>query len=253
MAYIPMEQALQQIAKNQTPTSGETSTRQHSSLPEIAKEEANYIAASQSERISSCTVPKVGEVLSAGLLKLGLKASNIDPLILATATQEIIKHNGFLKIKELVLAFDMAAREQLDFNPQTFQNFSILYLNQLINAYKRWAVQTAQLVEPHLNRLQHQIEYSPYIYSKDEYGKIRKDIQYGLVNVRKGILCSPSFIPYEWYNVMALDGCIPPDIDTPPNKKYRDLTEEEKENLSKSRQYVFDFLVNYKEEALYVW
>ena len=56
--------------------------------------------------------------------------------------------HGNLTIKELSLAFDMAISLKLDFNPHAFQNVSLLYLNELLAAYKKWSVQTYNQLRP---------------------------------------------------------------------------------------------------------
>ncbi len=44
-----------------------------------------------------------------------------------------------LPIGEFKLAFDLMIKNKLDENPETYQNFSALYLSRLMTSYARWA------------------------------------------------------------------------------------------------------------------
>ena len=44
-----------------------------------------------------------------------------------------------LPIGEFELAFDLMIKDKLDENPETYQNFSALYLSRLMSSYARWA------------------------------------------------------------------------------------------------------------------
>lgn len=190
------------------------------------------------------------DILIKGLVKVGLKADNVSDPMINLAIQELKKTHGGLSVKEVELAFDMAARDQLEFEANTYQNFSILYLNQLVNSYKRWALLTNKFLE---NRApeSRQIEYSPYIYSANSLNQIRGEIQAGLVSAKRGFIINPGYIPYEWYNFLVADKFLPAEINVPKNKKVKDLTSEEKENLIQAANIVLVFLVNRKED-LYV-
>jgi hypothetical protein len=51
-----------------------------------------------------------------------------------------------LPIGELDLAFELMAKNKLDENPETYQNFSVLYLSRMMGAYARFV--RANYVEP---------------------------------------------------------------------------------------------------------
>jgi hypothetical protein len=45
---------------------------------------------------------------------------------------------GNLPIGELDLSFELMAKNKLDENPETYQNFSVLYLSRMMGAYARY-------------------------------------------------------------------------------------------------------------------
>ena len=45
-----------------------------------------------------------------------------------------------LPVGELELAFDLMIKDKLDENPETYQNFSTLYLSRMLSSYARWAI-----------------------------------------------------------------------------------------------------------------
>lgn len=47
---------------------------------------------------------------------------------------------GNLPVGELELAFDLMIKDKLDENPETYQNFSTLYLSRMLSSYARWAI-----------------------------------------------------------------------------------------------------------------
>jgi hypothetical protein len=51
-----------------------------------------------------------------------------------------------LPIGELDLAFELMAKNKLDENPETYQNFSVLYLSRMLGGYARFA--RVNYVEP---------------------------------------------------------------------------------------------------------
>jgi hypothetical protein len=48
------------------------------------------------------------------------------------------KDYGNLPIGELDLAFELMAKNKLDENPETYQNFSVLYLSRMMTSYARY-------------------------------------------------------------------------------------------------------------------
>lgn len=64
---------------------------------------------------------------------------------------------GNLPIGELDLAFELMVKGKLDENPETYQNFSVLYLTRMLSAYARFVVANYQEKPKELP----QIEYKP--------------------------------------------------------------------------------------------
>lgn len=84
-----------------------------------------------------------------GLMLLGVKGdrlpSQAEKMLMV---DELINHYKNLSIGEFELAFRLAVRGQLNFDPETYQNFSMLYMSKLIKAYIVWAGQHAMKSEP---------------------------------------------------------------------------------------------------------
>lgn len=241
MDMLPIQAALKTALQN-GPNLPEKQPR-----PELSKLENTFLESLKSPKLKDCSTDVITGILSIGLLKLGLKAANVDPLLLSAAVDELFTAHGNLTVKELKLAFDMATRMQLDFNPQTYQNFSILYLNQLVASYKEWAAQTHRMT----------VKEMPEDKPKKVFQDLTKDhfrgqIEQGLQNVRNGILYSPLLIPYDWYSVMVEDGYLSSVFILPENKYLHELTPDETNVLKSAQQYIWDFFTNYKEDNLYI-
>lgn len=66
---------------------------------------------------------------------------------------------GNLPIGELDLAFELMAKNKLDENPETYQNFSVLYMSRMMTSYARFV--RNNYVEP-------KIEYNQVEYKKEK-------------------------------------------------------------------------------------
>lgn len=85
---------------------------------------------------------------------------------------------GNLPIGELDLAFELMVKGKLDENPETYQNFSVLYLTRMLSAYARFVVANYQEKPKELPQLEnidyrtHEIDldfiYEVYKESKDK-------------------------------------------------------------------------------------
>jgi hypothetical protein len=79
---------------------------------------------------------------------------------------------GNLPIGELDLAFELMAKNKLDENPETYQNFSVLYLSRMLGGYARFVrgnyvepkVELKQIEQPKDNDL---IEFAYECYQKN--------------------------------------------------------------------------------------
>jgi hypothetical protein len=92
---------------------------------------------------------EVIKALDKGLMILGVKGdrlpSQAEKMLMV---DELISHYKNLSIGEFELAFRLAVRGQLNFDAETYQNFSMLYMSKLIQAYLRWAAVYAFTNEP---------------------------------------------------------------------------------------------------------
>jgi hypothetical protein len=64
----------------------------------------------------------------------------------------IIENFGFLRPKELKLAFDKAIKRELDLKPsdvETYQNFNVLYVSKILSAYRKWS---AGVIDENINQ-----------------------------------------------------------------------------------------------------
>lgn len=82
---------------------------------------------------------------------------------------------GNLPIGELDLAFELMVKGKLDENPETYQNFSVLYLTRMLSAYARFIVSNYQEKPKELPQLENKTEpidldfiYKVYKESKDK-------------------------------------------------------------------------------------
>lgn len=248
MALISMVDALSQI-----PKSGQSLQPVQPVSSILSKNENAFLDALGAAKLKNTAHPVLIQEISLGMLRMGLKADKADATVLSLAANELRDAHGELTIKELKLAFEMASRMQLDFDPNTYQHFSLLYLNKLMAAYKAWSNQTYRQLRPNQERSEEKekITWSAYIYETKSENQFRADLELGLKNVRNEMLSMPYFIPYEWYRQLSADGYVDVILDYPRNKKGSDLTEIDKMQLAEMQQYVFDFLVTFKGERLY--
>jgi hypothetical protein len=103
--------------------------------------------AKQTTRLKDCHSNKVIDTLAKGLIILGIKGDKApsDPEI-AYMINMLQTDYANLPIGELDLAFELMAKNKLDENPETYQNFSVLYLSRMMGAYARYV--RANYVEP---------------------------------------------------------------------------------------------------------
>jgi hypothetical protein len=98
-------------------------------------------------KLKDCHSNKVLEVILKGLMILGIKGDKTPskPEI-AYMIDMLQKDYGNLPIGELDLAFELMAKNKLDENAETYQNFSVLYLSRMMSSYARFV--RANYVEP---------------------------------------------------------------------------------------------------------
>ncbi len=103
--------------------------------------------AKQTTRLKDCHSNKIVDTIAKGLMILGLRGEMIPtPLEVNYMVDMLQKDYGMLPIGELDLAFELMAKNKLDENPETYQNFSVLYLSRMMGAYARFV--RSNWVEP---------------------------------------------------------------------------------------------------------
>ena len=74
------------------------------------------------------------------MILLGIKGERLPTEFEMKYMSQMMKVDyGQLPIGEFKLAFDLMIKNKLDENPETYQNFSALYLSRLMGSYARWA------------------------------------------------------------------------------------------------------------------
>lgn len=210
----------------------------------LTNTETNFLGALGGQRIRACTGEQIAAELRYLMQLVGIRRENYpDKDVIIVIIAHIQEHHGNLTIKELRLAIDMAVTMQLDFNPTAFQNISVLYLNEMIGAYKRWSTQTYKQLRPGGDRDMERAapDWSPHIYDRKSANALRREIQEGYMNFRSGIIPSVHYVPYEWWAQLVDDGFIDYDNDATvrENKRASQLTPDEKRRLHNGQQMVW--------------
>jgi hypothetical protein len=103
--------------------------------------------AKQTTRLKDCHTNKIVDTIAKGLMILGLKGEMIPtPPEVNYMVDMLQKDYANLPIGELDLAFELMAKNKLDENPETYQNFSVLYLTRMLGGYARYV--RSNYVEP---------------------------------------------------------------------------------------------------------
>jgi hypothetical protein len=117
-----------------------------------------------SQTIVSLSSGLVVDELLNGMQKLGVKGeklpSNEDLLMMY---KSIMEEYPNIKIGEISLAFDLAAKGKLDMEAETYQNFSMLYLHRLLRAFARYGMQKLNEIKPAEEK-----KWNPRFVSDDE-------------------------------------------------------------------------------------
>ena len=104
------------------------------------KEDNLFLEAKRTAKLKAINIPIILQVIEKGLLLLGVKGEkHPDEISMKLIVAELRSHYVNLTIGELDLAFTLASRGQLDYDNETYQSFSVLYLNRMLSAYARWA------------------------------------------------------------------------------------------------------------------
>jgi hypothetical protein len=179
-----------------------------------------------------------------GCILLGIEGDRLPiPASMLILCENLKSHNGNLRYKELKLAFEMAASLKLDFSPNPYQSMNVLYLNELLNAYKKWSATAYKILKPESN-YENEVEksdWSPRIYERLSEDKLRADIQDGYHNYRMGIITQPMYIPYDWWAQLVTDRLIEYDDNATvyENVQVSKLDADQKRKLKNGQQMVW--------------
>ena len=223
------------------------------SVQTLSTEENEFLDSLGAPRLKNCADDVILAALKLGMILMGIKKDNA-PLDVGMAL--LIKtckvDHGMLTIKELRLAFEMAASLKLEFNPHTYQNFSVLYLNELLAAYKRWSTQAYDFLRPGGERQEEKEkqDYSPYLFEHRSINQLRREIQIGYEHFLSGILSTFEYIPYDWYKVLVDDGFIEYDENLKvANKRFKETTNEDDRKLKTMQLLMWDLFTMAKEQS----
>ena len=168
------------------------------------------------------------QCIERNLLGLGIKGNNLPGKIeMGDIVAEVKNYHGNLKLGELDLAFKKAIRQELNFDPETYQNFNLLYLNKMLAAYKQWAIQQHREIDREFTA-----DSDFLIYENKSIAEFRSDINAGYHHYLTGVITSSGFIPFEWAWRLQLDGKIRnPNIYEIKNKLWSQCTQAERKAL----------------------
>jgi hypothetical protein len=87
--------------------------------------------------------------LLKGMIMLGMKGERLpSESEMVNMYKSVIDEYQNLKIGEMALAFDLAAKGKLDIEVETYQNFSVLYLHRILRSFARYGTQKITEMKP---------------------------------------------------------------------------------------------------------
>jgi hypothetical protein len=203
----------------------------------IYKEAKNSIPCGQAK------AALIVEKMQAGLFKLGIKsAPSVEEW--AMYVKELAQYHNRLTILELELAFTLTVRGELNFEYEHYQNFSLMYFNKMLAAYKQWAIKQHREIE--------QKESAPVeVWAFDRILKtppeIEAEINQGFEDFRNQVINNAAFIPAEWWYYLHNCGVLENlwNFRTIENKLIKDCEHWERKQLKEMSilvYYYFDRL-----------
>lgn len=112
----------------------------------------------------------IAEIMG-GAMKLGLKGDKLPTEAeLAIMHKSVTEEYPNIKIGEITLAFDLAAKGKLDVEVETYQNFSMLYLHRILRAFARYGMAKLNEIKP-----EKPSNWNPHPVSDDEKIEIAFD------------------------------------------------------------------------------
>jgi len=184
--------------------------------------------ATATTRIKDSDNAGIMQILERNLLALGIKGEKLpSKLEMVDILNELKTYHGNLKLGELDLAFKKAIRQELNFDPETYQNFNLLYLNKMLAAYKQWAIQQHREIDREFTA-----DSDFLIYENKSIAQLRSNINAGYQHYLTGVITSSGFIPFEWAFRLQMDGLINnPNIYEIKNKHWSQCTQAERKAL----------------------
>lgn len=87
--------------------------------------------------------------LLKGMVMLGMKGEKLpSENEMVNMYKSVMEEYPNLKIGEMALAFDLAAKGKLDIEVETYQNFSMLYLHRILRSFARYGMQKLNEMKP---------------------------------------------------------------------------------------------------------
>jgi hypothetical protein len=239
-----MEHISKHLTKVPDQDAGQIGKHYRNGAETLTATETKFLEALGGQRIKAGTSEQIIAELRYLMTLVGIRKENYpEKQDIVIMVDHIQQHHGTLTIRELRLAIDMAVTMQLDFNPTAYQNISVLYLNEMLGAYKRWSAQAYKQLRPGGDRDSERAapDWSPHIYERKSANALRREIQEGYQNFKTGILPSVHYVPYEWWAQLVDDGFIEYDNDATvrENKRCSQLTPDEKRRLHNGQQMVW--------------
>lgn len=112
-------------------------------------EQVDFEIALSNDKIVNTSTERLKQVLRLVMMKIGLRAANLpsdeEKFVLV---QHIIQHYGGHTPEEILLAFDMAIAGKLEVEVNCYENFSCLYVSNIMNAYRAWAKDQHKQIKP---------------------------------------------------------------------------------------------------------
>jgi len=193
-----------------------------------------YKQARNGKRSENTDASLITAALKRGFVMLGIKHTpSVDEW--AIYVREITTYHKFLTVAEIELAFTLAIRQELNFDPETYQNFNLLYLNKMLSAYKQWAIQQHREID---REFYADSDFNNY--ENKSIAQLRSDINNGYQHFLNGVITSSGFIPFEWAFRLQMDGFIAnPNIYEIKNKLWSHCSQAERKALVQWQSYVW--------------
>lgn len=160
-------------------------------------------------KIVNETIENLNELFQYCFLLVGLRERSLPNELESLFIHEYLRENyGGHTIAEIKLAFKMAVKGELDLQPdevKCYENFSVIYLSQIINSYRRWASQEYFQIEKFITPDENEIKKLEGSSQEIHWGYlIEKAYQHFLSFGDEGWRT----FPIGFYNQLVLDNLI---------------------------------------------